>query len=64
MISTYDILVHKTGIERHTVDADSHDHAYDLYLEGKATLKDDETSEVSSIDVVDRLTNELKGMAE
>lgn len=53
---TYDIIIAKTGTERHSVDADTPADAYRLYEEGKAHLKDDENQGVDSIKIVDRAT--------
>lgn len=55
---TYDIIVKKTGTERHSVDAASPMEAYDLYEKGDAHLKDDENDDVDSVTIVDRATGE------
>lgn len=55
---TYDIYVKKTGTERHSVEAASPRHAYELYEAGDAHLKDDENDGVDSVTIVDRATGE------
>lgn len=53
---TYDIIVKKTGTERHSVDASSPEEALKRYNDGGAWLKDDETDGVDSVTIVDRAT--------
>lgn len=56
MTKTYDIIVVKKGTESHSVNADSPQHAFELFNAGASTLKGDETDSVDRVKIVDRET--------
>ncbi|THK33456.1 hypothetical protein EHS39_36210 [Ensifer sp. MPMI2T] len=57
-MKTYDIYVTKRGVERYSVRANTPEEALEKQKDGTATLKDDETTDVEEIQVVDRATGQ------
>lgn len=57
-MKTYDIYVTKRGVERYSVRANTPEEALEKHKDGTATLKDDETTDVEEIQVIDRATGQ------
>lgn len=57
---TYDIFVRATVTERHSVNAESFEHALKLFNEGTSTHKDTNQQEVHNIWLEDRLSGARK----
>lgn len=55
-MAVYDIYQTTRNVVRYAVEADSPEHALILFEAGKATLKDDETTDVYGEEIYDRAT--------